>query len=114
MKNAVHTQVVKKLAAKSAKVAASPIATLKQTSAPVISQTTSTDQAAKPGYYRGAIKKAEADLAKMRTGEHEEELVIETKEEKKLEVIRKEVEIVNRAPGAMDGWRTVRVRSRSV
>jgi hypothetical protein len=96
MKNAVHTQVVKKLAAKSAKVAASPIATLKQTSAPVISQTTSTDQAAKPGYYRGAIKKAEADLAKMRTGEHEEELVIETKEEKKLEVIRKEEEIVNK------------------
>jgi len=71
---------------------------LKQTSAPVNSEDSASAPvaAAKPGYYRGAIREAQADLEKVRKGEHEAELVIETKEEKKLEVIRKEEEIVNK------------------
>ena len=101
MKNALHSQAVKKVSAKSADVVAKAKAhltqALKQTSSPVNSDdTASAPAAAKPGYYRGAIRDAQADLDKMRKGEHEAELVIETKEEKKLEVIRKEEEIVNK------------------
>ena len=100
MKNALHSQAVKKVSDKSAKVVAKkphPQA-LKQTSAPVNSEDSASAPvaAAKPGYYRGAIREAQADLEKVRKGEHEADLVIETKEEKKLEVIRKEEEIVNK------------------
>ena len=80
MKNALHSQAAKKMSATRMKVA----------------QGTSALASASASEYKvGAIKAKEQQLHRIQKAEHEEELVIETAEEKKLEAIRKEEEHVN-------------------
>jgi len=61
-----------------------------------LTQVKVTTDAAMPAYHKGAITAAKDDLEKMRKGEHDEELVVENSEKRKLEAIRKEEQKVNK------------------
>lgn len=92
MKNALHSQATKKVAAKSAKVTiATSTQSLTQVSEPV-----QPSAPAATKYHAGAIKTMEKALSKAKKGLSDEELVVENSEKQKLEAIRKEEEHVNK------------------